>query len=147
MGDVEGSPPDKLEDQWTISKAFRDDLRMHFEGVGANFTVLEVGSYLGYTTRLLSQLFARVITLDAVPQFLAANHEFNVDRPNILYLKFHSVESDWSLFATNTIHVVFLDASHDLGAVISDIENCIRLETTISREEICMSCGSGQSNT
>lgn len=128
-GDADGSPPDKLEDQWTISKAFRDDLRMHFEGTGENFTVLEVGSYLGYTTRLLSQLFTKVITLDANPHLLSANHAFNVDRPNILYLKFHSVESDWSLFATNTIHVVFLDASHDLVAVISDIENCLRHPT------------------
>merc|ERR1719174_1302606 len=44
-----------------------------------------------------------------------------------MYLKFHSLENDWSLFAFNTIHAVFLDASHDLEAVAMDIENCLKM--------------------
>eukprot|EP00438_Fugacium_kawagutii_P030095 Skav228184 [mRNA] locus=scaffold3933:319662:320761:+ [translate_table: standard] len=44
-------------------------------------------SYFGYTTRLLSVLFKRVIALDAVPELLQANREYNSDRDNILYLR------------------------------------------------------------
>merc|ERR1712232_1543040 len=75
----------------------------------------------------MGNLFARVIALDAVPHFLTANQGYNSDRNNILYLNFHSLDNDWGLFATNPIHVVLLDASHDLEAVASDIENCLRL--------------------
>lgn len=118
--------PDKLQDQWTITKRFRADLIAEFGGMADNYTVLEIGSYFGYTTRLLSQLFGRVISVDVMPQFIEANREYNRDKPNILYLKFHT-QDDWGLFAQNTIDVVFLDASHDYEAVAQDIQNCIRL--------------------
>lgn len=29
----------------------------------------------------------------------------------------------------NTIHVVFLDASHDFESVMQDIDNCLRIPT------------------
>lgn len=125
----DNTAPDKLEDQWTISRALRHDLADQFSGFGANFTVLEVGSYFGYTTRLLSDYFSRVIALDAVPQFLQANREYNLDRNNILYLKFHTLDDDWGIFSLNTVHVVFLDASHDFETVMLDIENCLKLPT------------------
>jgi len=125
-GDAE---PDKTEDQWTISKALRKDLQEQLTDFADNFTVLEVGSYFGYTTRLLSERFARVIALDAVPQLLQANREYNLDRTNILYLRFHTLDDDWGIFSLNTIHVVFLDASHDYETVLQDIDNCLRLST------------------
>jgi len=123
------SAPDKLEDQWTSSRALRSDLTHHFSGLANNFTVLEVGAYFGYTTRLLSQLFARVIALDALPLMLQANQEYNLDRDNIVFLRFHTVEDDWGLFALNKIHVVLLDASHDYATVKLDVENSLSLST------------------
>ena len=45
---------------------------------------------MGYTTRLLSELFFRVITLDAVPALLAINRDFNQDKSNIVYIQFHT---------------------------------------------------------
>mmetsp|Transcript_78103 Transcript_78103/g.162206 ORF Transcript_78103/g.162206 Transcript_78103/m.162206 type:complete len:242 (-) Transcript_78103:373-1098(-) len=119
--------PDKIEDQWTISHKLRRDLEEQFTDFAENFTVLEVGSYFGYTTRLLSKHFARVIALDAFPQLLQANREYNIDRSNVLYLKFHTLDDDWSLFSMNNIHVVFLDASHDYETVVMDIENSLRI--------------------
>jgi SAM-dependent methyltransferase len=121
--------PTKLQDQWTISTAFREDLEFHFKGMAENYTVLEVGSYFGYTTRLLSQLFSRVIALDYMQHFISANAGLNADRSNILYLRFNTVEDDWSLFAQNAIQVVFLDASHDYESVVRDIENCLKIPT------------------
>jgi len=123
------SAPDKLEDQWTSSQAFRSDLTHHFSGLANNFTVLEVGAYFGYTTRLLSHLFARVIALDALPLMLQANQEYNLDRDNIIFLKFHTVEDDWGLFALNKIHVILLDASHDYATVKLDVEHSLSLST------------------
>mmetsp|Transcript_46933 Transcript_46933/g.106522 ORF Transcript_46933/g.106522 Transcript_46933/m.106522 type:complete len:136 (-) Transcript_46933:23-430(-) len=64
-----------------------------------------------------------------MPQLLIANREYNLDRDNILYLKFHTIDDDWALFATNTIHAVFLDASHDYDTVRLDIENSLKLTT------------------
>ena len=52
--------PNKEEDQWTISPKFREDLTTHFQQIGKNMIALEVGSYLGYTTRTLSGIFKRV---------------------------------------------------------------------------------------
>lgn len=121
-------PPDKMKDQWTISATLRRDLEEQLRDFAENFTVLEVGSYFGYTTRLLSERFKRVIALDAVPQLLQANREYNSDRDNIFYLRFHTLD-DWGSFALNVIHVVFLDASHDFETVMQDIANCLRLHT------------------
>ncbi|CAJ1371521.1 unnamed protein product [Effrenium voratum] len=106
-----------------------EDLREQLGGFSENFTVLEVGSYFGYTTRWLSYLFKRVIALDAVPELLQANREYNSDRENILYLRFHTGHHDWSIFSMNAIHVVFLDASHDFESVMQDIDNCLRIPT------------------
>mmetsp|Transcript_22768 Transcript_22768/g.37474 ORF Transcript_22768/g.37474 Transcript_22768/m.37474 type:complete len:235 (-) Transcript_22768:40-744(-) len=121
--------PDKAEDEWTSSEALRKDLVQQLGAFSQNFTVLEVGSYFGYTTRLLSHLFKRVIALDAIPELLQANREYNMDRDNILYLRFHTGNHDWSIFSMNTIHVVFLDASHDFESVMQDIDNCLRIPT------------------
>lgn len=46
--------PDKTEDEWTSSDALRKDLRGLVAGFSENLTILEVGSYFGYTTRILS---------------------------------------------------------------------------------------------
>lgn len=119
--------PSKSEDQWTISAKLRSDLEEQFTNFTEKFTVLEVGAYFGYTTRLLSERFQRVIAVDAVPEFLQANREYNSDRSNIFYLNFHTLEDKWDIFSTNTIHVVFLDASHDLQTVMIDLENTLKL--------------------
>ncbi|CAE7531901.1 tas [Symbiodinium natans] len=121
--------PDKAEDEWTSSDALRKDLRIHLAGFSENLTVLEVGSYFGYTTRILSQLFKRVIALDAVPELLQANRDYNSDRDNILYIRFHTTDHDWGIFSLNAIQVVFLDASHDFETVMHDIDNCLRIPT------------------
>lgn len=44
-----------------------------------------------------------------------------------VYLKFHSVLDDWSIFAQTKIHVVFIDAAHDYASVKSDLEKALAL--------------------
>jgi SAM-dependent methyltransferase len=121
--------PTKGEDQWTVTAKFRDDLAgfVRSRGGHEDLTVLEVGSYLGYTTRLLSGLFHRVIALDAIPALLSINRDFNADRRNVVYLQFHTGDGDWGTFAVNRIDAVLLDASHDYEAVVSDIANVLKL--------------------
>ena len=67
-----------------MSSDFRRDLTALFSGPEAKrLTVLELGSYLGYCTRLLSDLFGQVIAVDVMPEFLQLNGQLNHDRNNI----------------------------------------------------------------
>jgi SAM-dependent methyltransferase len=124
----EDAVPGKHEDQWTVTAQFRADLQAFVAEVGGaeRQTVLEVGSYMGYTTRLLSELFFRVITLDAVPALLAINRDFNQDKSNIVFIQFHTGDDNWEKFSLNRIDAVLLDASHDYGMVVSDISKIVQ---------------------
>lgn len=44
-----------------------------------------------------------------------------------MYLRFHSVLEDWSLFSESRIHVVFIDAAHDYASVKSDLDRALAL--------------------
>lgn len=54
-----------------------------------------------------------------------------------VYLKFHSVLDDWSIFAQTKIHVVFIDAAHDYASVKSDLERALALPHVAGSEFMC----------
>ncbi|CAE7774296.1 unnamed protein product, partial [Symbiodinium pilosum] len=117
---------DKNVDAWTTSSEFKQDLVQLFSN-SQNETMLEVGAHLGHCTRVLSRLFGTVLALENSVQVLKNNAARNEDLRNIVYLKFHSVMDDWSLFAQTPIHAVFIDAAHDYGSVRSDLERTLAL--------------------
>ena len=62
--DILNDIPDKRELVKTTSLKFKKDLIDYFGENYQNKTCLEIGTHKGYTTRILSDLFKKVITCE-----------------------------------------------------------------------------------
>lgn len=115
--------PDKRVDKNTTSLKFKQDLIDFFYPLQLKNCV-EVGTSLGYSTRILSFLFNNVTTIDIEYQNIQKALSFNSDRSNITFLHGNASESDWS--TDIKYDVSFIDADHSYAHVISDTEQSIR---------------------
>jgi hypothetical protein len=108
--------PDKFQHKTTTSHKFKRELFEFFNKEEfKNKTCLEIGSNIGYTTRVLSYLFKDVIGFNLENVDVARN--FNIDRPNV---KFYAQDVYNTTFPTNYGDVFLVDAEHTYDAVISD---------------------------
>eukprot|EP00913_Durusdinium_trenchii_P007883 g7397.t1 len=111
-------------------RTIQEDLRSFFMPLAANWTVLELGSYRGYTTRALAETFASVIAVDASEAFLNSNRRYNADRRNIFFVHLHSrVEGLRSLRqneAPEPLMVAMVDAEHEYASVYRDTNQLLR---------------------
>jgi len=117
----------KEQDYWTTSVVFKKDLRLFFQRIGQEWTVLELGAYRGYTTRVLSEVFGQVIAVDTSDVFLGHNRRHNADRRNILYAAIHTRLDGLRSLRHNSVHVVLVDAEHDYESVRRDAREALRL--------------------
>lgn len=119
--------PDKREYKNTTSLKFKEDLLDIFNDIGKNYTILEVGTNHGHTTRILSFLFKDVITLDwrEEPNLRMAK-ELCHDRSNITYIEKDVYATNWDDLNLPKYEVSFIDCGHDYHHVIADIQNCIQ---------------------
>ena len=85
---------------------------------------LEIGTNKGYTTRILSFLFKKVITCENNQNLLEFAKEINKDRDNIEFIKKDVYGTTWDF---EDIDVVFIDCDHEINSVLSDINNSINL--------------------
>ena len=116
--------PDKREYKETTSLKFKEDLIESFSEIGSKYTILELGTNHGHTTRVLSFLFDKVITVDwKEDPNLKMARELNKDRDNITYVKKDLYRDSWNF---SNFDVVFFDAVHTHEAVTSDINNVLR---------------------
>lgn len=115
----------KEDDYWTTSVQMKQDLRNFFQDLGGNWTVLELGTYRGYTTRVLADIFHRVIAVDASSVFLEHNSENNAEHDNIVYINLHSRMDGLKSIRHNKIEVVFVDAEHDHDSVLRDVQDVL----------------------
>lgn len=115
--------PDKRVDKNTTSLKFKQDLIDFFYPLQLKNCV-EVGTSLGYSTRVLSFLFDDVTTIDIEYQNIQKALSFNSDRSNITFLHGNASESDWGIDIK--YDVSFIDANHSYAHVISDAEQSIR---------------------
>jgi tRNA A58 N-methylase Trm61 len=119
---------------WTTTHKFKDDLLDYFGDEFKNKNCLEVGTFQGHTTRILSFLFNKVITIDINQEWVDLARNLNEDRNNIEY--YIGDIYDWIVpgvtslyydtFKDEEVDVVFIDAIHKYHQVVFDTINSIK---------------------
>lgn len=108
--------PDKFQHKTTTSHKFKKDLFEFFNKPEfKNKVCLEIGSNIGYTTRVLSYLFKDVIGFNLESVEIA--EKFNSDRPNVRY---YAQDVYKSTLPVDHGDVFLIDAEHTYHAVIDD---------------------------
>ena len=87
MNEMLKNIPDKRQDKNTTSLKFKEDLIDFFGDDYKDKTCLEIGTSKGYTTRVLSFLFKKVITCEINDDLISFAKDVNKDRDNIEFLK------------------------------------------------------------
>lgn len=123
---TDGGDVGKDQDYWTISGKMKQDLRNFFAPKASTWTILELGSYRGYTSRVFSDLFSRVIAVDASEAFLSFNRRYNKDRQNILFVHLHSRVDSLRSLRQNEVEVAMVDAEHEYASVHRDTNQLLR---------------------
>jgi len=116
--------PDKTESKTTTSLKFKADFYDYFKGKSEDLKVLEIGSSLGHSTKLLSHLFKKVIAVDNLEFRHLESQKINGDKDNIDYVVMDVYEDRWNF---EEIDAVFIDCVHDYNHVKSDINNSLSL--------------------
>jgi len=116
--------PDKRQEKNTTSLKFKKDLIEFFGDEFKSKTCLEIGTHKGYTTRVLSGLFKKVITCETNTEYINFAKDFNADRDNITYIEKDVYASSWDDLNLPKFEVSFIDCNHEYGGVVSDILNC-----------------------
>ena len=132
FGKILSEMPDKSEYKETTSLKFKRDVIDFFgEDDFLNKTVLELGTNHGHTTRVLSFLFGKVITMDwrEEPNLRMAK-ELNQDRNNITYIQKDLYKEQWGI--DEKVDVFFIDCVHDFDNVYNDIMNCSNIANEVS---------------
>ena len=124
MRDILKGIPDKRQDKNTTSLKFKKDLIEFFGEDYKDKICLEIGTSKGYSTRLLSFLFKKVITCEINPDLITFAKNINKDRENIEFLQKDVYGTRWDF---EDIDVVFIDCDHEISAVLRDIQNAISL--------------------
>ena len=117
--------PGKRRDKDTTSLKFKTDLIEYLGDDYKDKICLEVGTSKGYSTRILSFLFKKVITVENNSELVDFAKKFNDDIDNIDYYVGDVYQAEWGF--DEDIQVVFIDCNHEISYVLSDIQNSINL--------------------
>jgi hypothetical protein len=112
------------DDIWTISNKMRYDIYTFFKDK-THFKIAEIGSYKGYTTNFLSNIFSTVYAIDNSIEFMNFNKTFNKHSKNIEYVMLDLYKEKWDILPSD-IEVSFIDADHSYQGCNSDVINCIK---------------------
>ena len=124
MTDIFDNVPDKRQDKNTTSLKFKRDLIEFFGEDYKDKTCLEIGTHRGYTTKILSSLFNKVITCEVNKDLQDFAKVVNKDNTNVEFLLKDVYNTSWDF---NDIDVVFIDCDHEISSVLKDIKNAISL--------------------
>lgn len=114
---------DKIQNLSTVSLKFKEDLWNFFNRPEFKYqTCCEFGTHKGQTTRILSFLFEKVITINLPGHFDEAM-KFNADRSNIEFfgIDLYAYPPD-VIIHPEKIDVFFIDANHEYNQVMHDVE-------------------------
>ena len=116
--------PDKTESKTTTSLKWKSDFIDYFkDNKYKDMTILEVGSSLGASSRILSFLFKKVIAIDTLQDRHHKSSNLNYDRDNIEFVIKDVYNEPWNF---EKVDVVFIDCVHDYQHVKSDIDNSLK---------------------
>ena len=116
-------------DIWTCSDEMINDIKTFFYHKH-NLQIAEIGSYKGYTTKVLSNIFSKVYAIDNNIEFINFNKVYNKDRTNIEYIILDIYKDNWNILP-NDIDIVFIDADHTFDGCKKDIINSINQFTNL----------------
>ena len=116
------------EDIWTCSNEFREDIKDFFKDK-SHYTIAEIGSHKGYSTRYLSGIFKKVYAVDNSVEWTNFNKNLNSDKSNIEYIHLDIYKDSWNIIPD--VDVVFIDASHQYKYCKSDFENSMKQFTNL----------------
>lgn len=120
--------PDKTEYKDTTSHKFKQDVITFFKDKKLN-TCLEIGTNHGWTTRVLSDLFKEVHTIDYKEENTSLAKVNNIDRSNINYYTDDAYKTN--LYSTMPkMDVAFIDCIHSYDCVLFDINTALSLLDT-----------------
>lgn len=117
--------PDKFEHRTTTSHKFKRDFFEYFNTPNfKNKICLEIGSNIGYSTKVLSYLFKQVIGFNL--ESVEAAEKFNSDRPNV---KFYAQDVYNTTLPVDYADIFFIDAQHTYDAVIEDTLRSLKFKS------------------
>ena len=109
----------KDKKKYTTSRKFKLDILKTFDKEQyKNYTILELGSCQGDTTKIYSTLFKKVYAVDLDEQNIVWAKEKCKDIKNIEFTKKDLYEGDWDF---PQVDVVVIDAGHTYQHVLHDI--------------------------
>jgi SAM-dependent methyltransferase len=107
----------------TCSDLMRIDIGKFF--IGKKYSIAEIGSRKGDTTRFLSHVFSNVYAVDPSIEFTKINQIYNSDFRNIEYVCLDTYKDNWNVLP-NEMDVVFIDANHTYDCCKSDLFNSVK---------------------
>ena len=107
----------------TTSMKFKADTVDFFRGKFKDKTVLEIGTSLGYGTKILSGLFKKVITLDNSNDKLYEAKENLKHLDNVEFRLMDVYRDRWNF--EEKVDVVFIDCVHTYQHLKSDVDNSL----------------------
>lgn len=118
--------PDKFQHKTTTSHKFKRDLFEFFNKEEfKNKTCLEIGSNVGYTTRVLSYIFKEVVGFNLENVELA--QKFNSDRSNV---RFYAQDVYNTTLPIDHGDVFLIDAEHTYEAVVNDTMRSLKFKSS-----------------
>ena len=113
----------KSESKTTTSIKFKADVVDFFRDNFENKTVLEIGTSLGYGTKILSGLFKKVITVDNSSEKIYEAKENLKHLDNIDFRLMDVYNHRWNF--DEKVDVVFIDCVHTYEHLKSDVDNSL----------------------
>lgn len=111
-----------------MTTQFREDLVRALGGPEAtsSMVVVEIGTYLGYTTRFLAGHFRAVVGVEAFPDFAASARSILADHKNAIIAQLNTLKDDLAPVASfareaGGANVVVVDGDHAYVTVLNDI--------------------------
>jgi len=116
---------DKTEAKTTTSLKFKSDIIDFFKDKFKDKVLVEIGTSLGYGTKIFSMIFKKVITVDISIEKINFAKDYLKSFDNVEFKMMDVYNQAWD-FGEN-IDVVFIDCVHDYDHIRSDINNALLL--------------------